>query len=164
MAFNSILKNIRILLLDPERDRADYTREVLNGAGLYSVRTARDSNVAVDMLVGSQFDVALVELGPKDTKGRDFLRILRDPKSSPARNLPVLAMLPAATREDVRVVIRLGVDHVLIRPFSANDVLNRLESVSKSPAPRHESEDYIGPDRRRVPDQYYQGTKRRTQD
>ena len=164
MAFNSILKNIRILLLDPERERADYTREVLNGAGLYSVRTARDTNVAVSMLTGSSFDVALIELGPKDRNGHEFLRVLRDPKGTPARNLPVLGLLPAARREDVQAVIKLGVDHVLIRPFSANDVLNRLESVSKSPAPRHESDDYVGPDRRRVPDPYYQGTKRRDVD
>lgn len=152
---------LSMLLLDPDRDRATYTRELLSHRGIVKVHPARSGGQALAVLRRSTVDLALVDFSNPDDDLRLFMADLRNPHHTPALGLPVLAILAEATRENIRRTISLGASHVVIRPFSAADLFRRIDGVLNQPIPQFSDDSYVGPDRRRLPEEAYAGPKRR---
>lgn len=111
----------RILVVDDEQTVQDFLRRTLEEAG-YDVITADDGQEALDKL--SQFDVSLVLLDIKMPKLDGFEVLARMPQNL---NIPVIMLsgiLEANTRIDT---LTLGADDYITKPFSAKELLARIQ-------------------------------------
>ncbi len=117
----------RILLVDDNADMRDYIRRLLSGA--YAVTTVADGVEALAAIENQLPDLVLTDVMMPRMDGFELLRSLR---SNPiAKDIPIV-LLSARTGEESRIEgLDAGADDYLIKPFSARELLARVEATLK---------------------------------
>jgi DNA-binding response OmpR family regulator len=110
---------VEILLVTPDGDLREVGQRVLT-SDRYRVRVASHSGHAVLMGLTSQVDVLIAELSAPDMSGPALARLLR--KHHPG--LRAIFMANPGTPD--------GVEHVVVRPFTRDDLLARLGATSST--------------------------------
>jgi len=117
----------RVLLADDNADMRDYVRRLL--APRYDVEVAPDGEAALATIARRKPDLLLTDIMMPRLDGMQLLARLRaDPQTS---MLPII-LLSARSGEESRVEgMESGADDYLIKPFSARELLARVEAHVK---------------------------------
>jgi PAS domain S-box-containing protein len=123
-AIESAEDRARIVLADDNADMRDYVRRLL--AARYQVETVADGEAALAAIARNIPDLVLSDIMMPRLDGIQLLARLRaDPRTS---TIPVI-LLSARAGEESRVEgMQAGADDYLIKPFSARELLARVES------------------------------------
>ena len=106
-------------------------------------------------------DIILLDWNAHPLSGETFVRQLRRVENAPLAETPVIAIIANADRETVFAARDAGVNVVLLRPFSAAQLLDKVMWTLGQDTPFIRSDFYVGPDRRRFRAAEYLGEKRR---
>ncbi|MEA2696425.1 MAG: hypothetical protein QOI66_696 [Myxococcales bacterium] len=114
----------RILVVDDNADMRAYLHRLLSAR--WSVQCVADGRAALELARAERFDIVLSDVMMPNLDGFGLLRELRaDPRTS---DIPFV-MLSARAGEEARVEgLRAGVDDYLVKPFSARELIARVES------------------------------------
>ena len=75
----------------------------------------------------------------------------------------IVALIGQATKEALQVSIKAGADTAMAKPLIPNALTKKLKAVMAAEIPYLETDNYKGPDRRRIPmEDEYSGDERRT--
>ena len=116
------------------------------------IRDIRESSNAYRTMVELKhrvFDVLLLDDGLKDTDSIEFTRRLRAAADCQNRHIPIIMMSGLPDAGSIARARDAGVTEFLRKPFSAQHVEMRLNSIFAAPRPFIETKSYQGPDRRR---------------
>jgi PAS domain S-box-containing protein len=129
----------RILLADDNADMRDYVRRLLTG---YEVETVSDGAAALSAARQRPPDLVLTDVMMPGLDGFELLRELRaDPRT---REVPVI-LLSARAGEESRIEgLAAGADDYLIKPFSARELLARVQAHLQLTRLRRESRSTMG--------------------
>ena len=111
--------NLELLLVTPDNDLRAVGERVLAQAG-YKVRVAAHSGHAVLAAMTARVDVLVAELSAPDMSGPALAELLR--RHHPA--VRVVYMANPGTPE--------GLEHVVVRPFTRDDLLARIAATSSA--------------------------------
>ncbi len=126
--------NESILLIEDEQELCKLLKLRLNKDG-YVVDTAGDGVTGYKKALGDPFDLIILDVALPKRNGFEVCRDLR--KAGLAT--PIL-MLTARTQSVDKVVgLKLGADDYVTKPFSASELLARIEAVLRR-APLHTSQ------------------------
>ena len=126
----------RILLADDNRDMREYVRRLL--APTYDVVAVADGETALGLARYEEFDLVLSDVMMSKLDGFGLLRALRADERT--MTIPVI-LLSARAGEESRVEgLGAGADDYLVKPFSARELLARVESHLNLQRLRRESE------------------------
>lgn len=107
-------------------------------------------------------DIILLDWNAHPVSGDSFVRQLRRADNPTLAETPVIAIIANADRDVVFAARDSGVNVVLLRPFSAAQLLDKVMwTLGQEDTPFIRSEGYVGPDRRRFRAAEYLGEKRR---
>ncbi|MEP0800455.1 ATP-binding protein [Funiculus sociatus] len=125
----------RILLADDNADMRDYIRRLLSSA--YTVQTVADGIAALTAIQNNPPDLVLTDVMMPGMDGFELLRSLR---SNPiTQDIPII-LLSARAGEESRIEgLAAGADDYLIKPFSARELLARVEASLKLAQLRREA-------------------------
>ncbi|MEG3968514.1 ATP-binding protein [Microcoleus sp. T2B6] len=125
----------KILLADDNADMRDYIRRLLSGS--YIVQTVADGVAALTAIEKNPPDLVLTDVMMPGMDGFELLRSLR---SNPAtQDIPTI-LLSARAGEEARIEgLAAGADDYLIKPFSARELLARVEASLKLARLRQEA-------------------------
>ncbi|MEG3933198.1 ATP-binding protein [Microcoleus sp. T3_B1] len=125
----------KILLADDNADMRDYIRRLLSGS--YIVQTVADGIAALTAIEKNPPDLVLTDVMMPGMDGFELLRSLR---SNPAtQDIPII-LLSARAGEEARIEgLAAGADDYLIKPFSARELLARVEASLKLARLRQEA-------------------------
>ncbi|MBD2245027.1 response regulator [Nostoc sp. FACHB-888] len=125
----------RILLADDNADMRDYVKRLLSQQ--YEVESVPDGLAALDSARGRIPDLVLTDVMMPGLDGFALLQELRaDPQT---RKVPII-LLSARAGEEARVEgLEAGADDYLIKPFSARELLARVEAALKMARLRQEA-------------------------
>ena len=153
----------RVLIVDPApasaRLLADLMRNISAGH-LWNAPSNRRGLEAADQ-VNPQ--LIFVELSGVNVDGVDFARRVRHSEMN-CRQAPIIMVTATATAGAILGARDAGVHEFLRKPYTAKDLLRRLEAVTLRPRDWVEAVDYIGPDRRRFNSGDYTGKLKRRSD
>lgn len=117
----------RILLADDNNDMRDYLQRLLSQQ--YQVETVADGLAALSSARQNLPDLILTDVMMPELDGFELLRSLR--KEPQTQSIPII-LLSARAGEEARVEgLAAGADDYLIKPFSARELLARVESTLK---------------------------------
>ena len=117
----------RILLVDDNQDMRDYLERLLNSC--YSVQPVADGMAALKAVQTNPPDLILSDVMMPRMDGFELLRSLR--KQPQTQEIPII-LLSARAGEESRIEgIEAGADDYLIKPFSARELLARIEATLK---------------------------------
>jgi DNA-binding response OmpR family regulator len=118
------LMTLKILTIEDDPAIRRGIVDALAYAGYKSLEAAR-GDVGLQLALGRDYDLLLLDLV---LPGRGGLEILREVRR--ARPTQPIIILSARGEEDDRVEgLRLGADDYVVKPFSARELLARIESV-----------------------------------
>jgi signal transduction histidine kinase len=112
------LDDLRILVVDDERDSRDAVLEILSGAGA-TVSAASSARAAVEILERDAIDVLVSDLAMPVQDGFSLIQEIRGARSQSRRQLRALALTAFATAEHRRRALAAGYDAFLAKPIEA---------------------------------------------
>lgn len=117
---------MRLLIVEDDREAADYLRKALREAG-HVAELARDGEEGLAAAVDGEFDVLVVDrMLPK----RDGLSLIAELRTR-GNKTPVL-ILSALGQVDDRVAgLRAGGDDYLAKPYAFSELLARVEALTR---------------------------------
>ena len=114
-----------VLVVDDEPTIAEVVSRYLQRAG-YEVRTAGDGPGALRLVAESRPDLVVLDLMLPGINGLEVMRRVRDRESEPV----AIILLTAKGDESDRVVgLRLGADDYMVKPFSPDELVARVDAV-----------------------------------
>jgi CheY-like chemotaxis protein len=136
------------MVVDDSPFALDLTSQALLGFGIRTRYACRSAAEAVRILRESPVDLLLVDCEMPGTDGFELVRWLRRSGLDPNAFTSII-MTAAHLRSSRAAEARdCGASFVIIKPFSAVTLLERIVWVSRDQRPFLEVGDYFGPDRR----------------
>ena len=124
-----------ILLADDNADMRDYVKRLLVAQG-YEVETVGDGIAALARIRDRSPDLVLTDIM---MPGLDGLALLRSLRADPTTRETPIILLSARAGEESRIEgLEAGADDYLIKPFSARELLARVEATLKLAQMRQE--------------------------
>lgn len=160
----SSLQSLNVLLVDDNQHMRAITAAILQSAGVRSIREVSDGAAALDMVRDYPVDLAIVDFNMFPLDGVEFTRLVRNSADSPNPYLPIIMMTGHSAKRRVCEARDAGVTEFLVKPITAKAVLDRIQAVIFHARPFVRTENYFGPDRRRVQKPDYKGPRRRASD
>lgn len=157
------LERVSILAIEGMLPMMGILSGILRSFRFNSVNVLGNSDEAWTRLNGEprKADIILLDWNAHPLSGEAFLRQLRRLDSPQIAETPVIAIIANADREIVFAARDAGANVVLLRPFSAAQLLEKVMWTLGQDTPFIRSEFYVGPDRRRFRAAEYLGEKRR---
>jgi CheY-like chemotaxis protein len=156
-----IKSQIRIIVADPNRQSRVLTSDVLRGAGYLMLLPASTSDELMKLIEEYQPRIVLMTAQFPGMSGLDFTRMIRAGHNFVPRELSIILSTIAPTKTFLDAAQEVGVDELVVMPFTAQSLIVRIRSVIERPRPFIDSVTYVGPSRRRRMVDDYKGPLRR---
>ena len=116
----------KVLVIEDNDDIREGTVEVLTLAG-YEALSAKNGKLGVEMALSTSPDIILCDIMMPELDGYGVLYLLsKNPKLA---SIPFIFMTAKAERADMRKGMEMGADDYLTKPFSARELLARINAV-----------------------------------
>ena len=113
----------RVLVVDDDDDIRLLLKELLSGAG-YQVETAQDGRAALRAFHEHPTDLVVLDLSMPELDGFETLDRLRD-----LSDVPVILLTARSGEIDKVWGFRAGADDYVVKPFSRQELLARIEAL-----------------------------------
>lgn len=142
-------RNISVLVVEDTPHLAGIVCSILKSFGVDTIYPARTGEDALFVLANHRVQVAIVDDLKPPLDGHAVVKTLRSPDSGLPSSVPVIFITEKPFKDDILAARDSGANEVLSKPFSATQLMTRIESVLRKPRPIVQSVGFIGPDRRR---------------
>ena len=167
---NYDFSRLSILLVEDNNFMRSMLAIVLKALGVENVKLATHGGEAIEILKLMQLDPMRAGLMSVDmilsnwemspVSGLILLRWVRRHKESPDRFIPFVMVTGYADKSKVAESRDLGVTEMLAKPYSLDNVAERLIQVVERPRQFVHTSSYFGPDRRRKSDSFQDKERR----
>jgi len=117
---------MKILVIEDDREAADYLQKALNEAG-HTVHVARDGDEGYQMADDGDYDVMVVD---RMLPRRDGLSVVSQLRAE-GRTTPVLILSALGEVDDRVTGLRAGGDDYLTKPYAFSELLARVEVLRR---------------------------------
>jgi PAS domain S-box-containing protein len=132
-------KRGRVLVADDNADMRDYIARLLSGT--YEVESVPDGRAALEAVLARRPDLILTDIMMPGLDGFGLIHSIRE--NAELRELPII-VLSARAGEDATIEGRAaGADDYLVKPFSARELLGRVDAAFSLARLRRETSDVI---------------------
>ncbi|MEQ1783901.1 MAG: response regulator [Hyphomonadaceae bacterium] len=154
----------RIAVVDVSRHVRGMICDVLRNAGFMDTLQAANSDELLQLVEQSRPGIVVMPAAFPELSGLAFTRRIRNGYNFVPREMSIILTTNAPTKSFLEATREIGVDEVVVLPFTAQSLLTRIRSVIERPRPFVDCAVYVGPCRRRRMLQDYKGPKRRMED
>ncbi len=125
-----------VLIVDDEADMRRLIRMYLEKEG-YSCVEAEDGQVALDLLKSHTFDLIILDVMMPNVDGLTLCMKVREQSS-----VPIIFLTARGDEWDRVYGLKLGADDYVVKPFSPNELIARVDAVLRraNPVARDEEE------------------------
>jgi two-component system chemotaxis response regulator CheY len=122
--------NLPILIVDDQKTMLRIIRALLNQIGFTNVTEAIDGVKALDLMRTQNFGLVLSDWNMDPMSGMDFLKAVR--AGSVNQNVPFIMVTAENKTENVIAAKQAGVNNYIVKPFNADTLRLKVESVLKA--------------------------------
>lgn len=115
---------VNILIVDDDKNIRKLMSVVLERAG-YTVYTAENGRVALEVLDQAKIDLAIVDIMMPEVDGYEFTKTLRESE----QNLPVIMVSAKQLAEDRKMGFLAGIDDYMIKPVDTEELLLHVKAL-----------------------------------
>lgn len=112
-----------ILIVEDELGIANMEKNYLEKSG-FATTLAHDGNEAVNLFYKNHYDLVLLDLMIPKLSGEQVLTLIREESS-----VPVILVTAKVSENDVLNGFRSGADDYIKKPFSGNELVERVKAV-----------------------------------
>lgn len=124
----SDIKQMNVLILDDEEKICDLVKAFLNSMGKWnSIVIANNTLQATQKLQNQRFDLLILDHVLPGKLGIEFAETLRN--TIKFHHLKILMISGYLQQEDVLKSVDLGIKHILVKPFSRQQLIEKVKLV-----------------------------------
>ena len=138
-----------VLIADSSPHMAGMITQMLRSLGRKDMREAYDATRAMQELNRRAYEVLVIDSDLEGLDGVAFTRKLRAATDCQNRSIPIIMMSAAPDARRIADARDAGITEFLRKPFAANHLQTRLDSIEAHPRSFIEAPQFKGPDRRR---------------
>ena len=153
----------RVLVVDPNPQVCRLIADLMKGLGTREAVFEQDERRALDLARDFEPTLVFTEYAGPRLRGEMFTQKLRRSNLA-CRKAPVIMVTAEATATSIKAARDSGVHEFLRKPFTAGDLLKRIEAVTLKDHNWIEAVGYVGPDRRRFNSAEFKGAGKRKTD
>ena len=124
---------MKVLVVDDMSTMRRIVRNVLKQIGYTSVEEAPDGKEALKKLKGGGFGLVVTDWNMPVMTGLELLKVIR--VDAELKILPVLMVTAEAQKENIIEAIQAGVSNYVVKPFTAEALLEKLTKVFAKKTP-----------------------------
>ena len=124
---------MKVLVVDDMSTMRRIVRNVLKQIGYTSVEEAPDGQEALKRLKGGGFGLVVTDWNMPVMTGLELLKAIR--ADAELKILPVLMVTAEAQKENIIEAIQAGVSNYVVKPFTAEALLEKLTKVFAKKTP-----------------------------
>lgn len=158
------LHKISALAIEDNLPMLELVRSLLLAFGVGHVYGAKNGEEGYEKFCALNPDLVIADWMMKPTDGITLTRRIRTDPRTPNPYVPVILMTGFSEKRRVIEARDAGVTEFLVKPFNARDLYRRLAQIIERPRQFIKSDDFFGPDRRRIRGSDHQGPFRRETD
>lgn len=117
---------MRVLVADDSSTMRKIISRALNANGVSDITEASDGCEAIEAFRTGTFDLVLTDWNMPNKTGLEVVREIRETNAT----IPVVMVTTEGERRRVLEAIEAGVSDYLLKPFTADDLKSKLESLS----------------------------------
>lgn len=155
------LAKLTVLVVDPNKFTRGIVCDLLRQLGIRAVRQAESGAAALDEIRTFHPSVVLSEREVPDMDGLAITRWIRTHADSPNSRTPVIMVTFRTTKQELFEAREAGVTEFIVKPVTGQAIMLRLRAALLDPREFVRSETFVGPSRRRRPDEDFKGQERR---
>lgn len=157
--------DLSVLVVEDSASMRSLVGGILQTMGISNVSVASEGARGWDVFQRENSDIVICDwLMTHGMDGISFTRKIRRDPLSVQRTVPIIMMSGYGARKRVLEARDAGVTEFLAKPFTAEELIKRINYVIERPRDFVQCATFIGPDRRRRKDPEYQGPPRRIVD
>ena len=121
------IKDTKILVVDDAKTIRQMVKGFLNDLGIHSITEAEDGKQALSILKQTTVDLVICDWYMPEMSGIELIRSVRakDPLTAP----PFIMITTEKQCDAVKEAMAFGVDEYLVKPFSANQLFDKVKRV-----------------------------------
>ncbi|BDQ36054.1 response regulator [Pseudodesulfovibrio nedwellii] len=123
----SLNTDMRILVVDDSSTMRRILKTSLKDIGLKNVVTADDGDAAWVIVQQDSIDLILSDHKMPNMSGEEFLALVRGDEDY--KCIPFIMVTAESFQENVMAAIKLGVSNYIVKPFSAEQLRNKILKV-----------------------------------
>ncbi len=164
MSYN--FQNVKVLLVEDNQPMANLITTVLRSFGVGEVISCLDGQQGFRKFCHVNPDLVITDWMMEPWDGIKMSKEIRNNPNSPNQFVPIILMTGFSEKRRVIAARDAGITEFLVKPFNTRDLYRRLYQIIERPRQFVKSDDYMGPDRRRMKlgQDEYTGVKKRTSD
>lgn len=145
------LRSLAVLIVDRESNTRRLLRGILARLGVDRILDFASTADAPAAMIAIQPDLVFIDADSPDPEGLKFVQGLRHAQ---APHNPFVGIIATTWQPTQPLLMRFnstGADDIMVKPFSAKQVQDRLANLIEARKNFVVTADYLGPDRRRQP-------------
>lgn len=155
------LNSLSVLLVEDTLPMRKILVGVLEILGFKNVYAASSGEAGYKLFKDYNPDIVITDWMMEPIDGIAFIKMIRTRPDSPNPFVPIILVTGYAATTKVKIARDNGMTEFLVKPFNAKELAARITHVINRPRDFVEAPKFIGPDRRRRPDDDYEGPVRR---
>ena len=149
MGSAAIYADVRICVVDDNRNFQNLFRTLLRGMGFRRVDIHSDPREALSLVTSTPIDITFVDLVMPRQNGIDWVRSARRSSSLANPTMPITLVSGHVDRRVLEAAVEAGVDDILVKPLSPATLYRHIARLLRHPVPYVRGADgYFGPDLR----------------
>ncbi len=156
--------SLSVLIVDDQPFYRNLLSEVLRSLGVMNVTTAIDGVDALDALENIHPDIIITDWVMPEMSGLELTERVRKLRNERLKMTPVIMVTSNNLRSQIEEARAKGVDTFILKPVNVKSVFDRMKEVIEAPRDFIDTENYVGPCRRRNKANNYFGPYRRNDD
>lgn len=125
--------DLLVLIADPSVHMRRIVRDVISRSGIKRILEAGDGAEAIESFSTAYPDICIIDWDMPMLTGEEFVRLVRTPSTSPSPRVPIILLTSDPQKSIVEKALDLGVNEVLIKPFSPKSLWARMDQVVRTP-------------------------------
>jgi len=142
---SGLLSSLRVLIVEDNSFTRKVSRGQLAHLGVKTIYEAVDGADGLDAIRKYAPDLVIVDWDLPVVTGAELVRMVRSPHTFPLPDIPIIVLTCHGERWRVIEAQRCGANAFLVKPASAQAVLDRIVAIFMNPRPMVHLPNYYGP-------------------
>jgi len=121
--------SIKILIVDDFATMRRILKNILKQLVFVNITEADDGTTALEQLKSGHFDLIISNWNMPKMTGLDLLKTVRG--MSDIKDIPFLMVTAEAQKQNVISAVQAGVSNYVVKPFTAEQIADKLEKILK---------------------------------
>lgn len=134
-AFGCTMSDLDVVVVEDSKPMQLILRSMFNAAKIARLRVYDNAGSALEAMLTEPPKMLITDWNMSPINGYQLIKTLRSPRMRPLCFVPVIVITAHATHRAIEKLVRAGAHHVVVKPFSPTQLLDRVAAICEDARP-----------------------------